>query len=76
MNGLQAEARQLLQRAVQELVSFASPKATVHSGMMRRLLEAPGRWSRKPGDPVSCPALQRTFTAASLQQLVALLPKT
>lgn len=60
---LRTGAIQMLEDALKELDSYASTKAPLQREMMRRLLQAPEGWSRRAGDPVSCPALVWTWIA-------------
>lgn len=55
------DSNQQLEHAVRELASYASAKGPVQRQMMRRLLQAPQAWSRKPGEPIACPALVQNW---------------
>lgn len=73
---LQAEARQTLLHAIQALTSYNSPqRGPLHRETARRLLLAPKAWSRRPGDPVDCPALIRAWMVqyGSVSDLIARL---
>lgn len=71
---LRNESSEMLESAVRGLAKYGGAKASAQREMMLRLLQD-SEFSRKPGDPVPCPALERAWTAAgrSTNGLIALL---
>lgn len=75
LTALRREANDLLRRAVEELASYTSVKAPLQRDMMRNLLRTHAQWSRKPGGPVACPSLIRSWTQSrgQINALIAAL---
>lgn len=72
---LRTQANAEILQAVEELAHYADRKAPAQKQMMRDLLRAPEKWSSRPGDPVACPALIRSWISMSGHSIETLIAK-